>query len=197
MKIYAFVDIHANAACAEKVVKRSRDADILLCAGDLSDFTQGLNKMARILSKAKKPMLMIHGNHESSVDVDNLARKYKYIANVHHKIYRVNGVVIAGFGGGGFSFEDKRMERFFRKAKSEIQDGDEVVMVTHAPAYGKNVDHIRGIGHRGCVSVNKGIKLLKPAYSVAGHLHETAGKTDHVGKTTILNPGCAGRMIEI
>ncbi len=197
MKIFAFVDVHAQVRCIKKILRESRGADFLVCAGDLSNFCTGLEKMTKMLALANKPMIMVHGNHEESSDIDKLALKFPFVVNVHRRLYRVGNVAFVGYGGGGFAFEDKGMERFFENIKSKIQSFDNVVLVTHAPAYGKKVDYVPRLGHRGCISVNRGIKLLKPAYVIAGHLHETSGKTDKLGKTFLLNPGCAGRMLEI
>ncbi len=197
MKVYAFVDIHANSACAKKIVKKSKNADVLVCAGDISDFTQGLSKIARILAKANKTILTIHGNHEEAVDIDSIAKRFPFVVNIHGKVYRIGDIVFIGFGGGGFSFRDNRMEKFFHGIKKRIKPTDKVILVTHAPAYGKSVDHIPGGGHRGCLSVNRGIKMFKPVCAIAGHLHETAGNFDKIGKTIVLNPGRTGVMLEI
>lgn len=197
MKIFAFVDVHAQVRCVKKILRESRGADFLVCAGDLSDFCRGLERMTAMLARSNKKVFMVHGNHEESSDIDKLALKFPFVLNVHRKLYRVGNVAFVGYGGGGFAFEDSGMERFFEKIKSKIRPSDNVVLVTHAPAYGKKVDYVPRVGHRGCISVNRGIKLLKPMYAIVGHLHETAGREDNVGGTLLLNPGCAGRMLEI
>lgn len=196
MRALAFVDIHARFSCIKPLLQKSKHADFLICAGDLSNFGQGLKKLAFLLAAAKKKILTIHGNHEDSEDIDKLASCYPFFENIHRKIYRIHDIAVVGFGGGGFAFEDNKMDRFFRDVHWKLHK-ERVILVTHAPPYGKKVDFIPGVGHRGCISVTRGIKLLQPAYAIAGHLHETAGTEDRVGKTTILNPGWTGRLIEL
>ncbi len=51
--------------------------------------------------------------------------------------------------------------------------------------------------HVGCQSYTAAIDALKPALFLAGHIHECFGEHEQRGKTTILNPGPLGIMIEL
>ena len=39
--------------------------------------------------------------------------------------------------------------------------------------------------------------ILKPDLVISGHLHETAGKEDKIGKTRLINPGPFGKILDV
>ena len=60
MKILAFVDTHGSMKSLKKVMKKAKKADIVVCAGDLSIFEEGLDIIIMELNSLKKPVLLIH-----------------------------------------------------------------------------------------------------------------------------------------
>ncbi len=64
MKVLAFTDLHGNKQAVQTIIKKAKEADIMVCAGDLSDWGQHGREMLKELEKAGKPMLLIPGNHE-------------------------------------------------------------------------------------------------------------------------------------
>ena len=52
MKILAFADTHGNKKDLKKLEKKSKDADILVCVGDLTWFGKDLEKLLRRLAKS-------------------------------------------------------------------------------------------------------------------------------------------------
>ena len=90
MKILAFTDLHLSSVAFKKIkskVKKQKP-DLLVCAGDVSIFEQGLNFILNKLNKLKKKTLMLHGNHETDKVLRKLCKKYKNIIFVHKKQYR-------------------------------------------------------------------------------------------------------------
>jgi Icc-related predicted phosphoesterase len=73
---------------------------------------------------------------------------------------------------------------------------DKVILVTHAPPYNTKVDRING-NLCGNKSIRNFISEVKPVLAVCGHLHETAGKRDKIGKTLVINPGYKGMVIDL
>ena len=65
MKILAFVDLHENQTAWKKVKEKAKDVDVVVCAGDISIFEHRLSHFLKELNNLKKPVMMIHGNHES------------------------------------------------------------------------------------------------------------------------------------
>ena len=199
MKILAFVDVHGDKKCIENIIKKSRDVDVLVCAGDLTTFGLSLNKVFDEIIKTNKEFLFIHGNHEESFEDLGLLKsiKNKNFTYLHRNFYIKEDYVFIGYGGGGFSQEDKEMERFFDKIYSKIDMSKKIILVTHAPPFKTRVDFLPHLGYRGNKSINRVIKKFKPVLLICGHLHETAGVTDRIGETLIINPGSKGKIIEI
>jgi len=196
MKILAFVDLHSNISALRDIAKKAKKCDIIVCAGDISIFQQNLDFILERLNAIGKPILMINGNHEDDITLESACFNYKNIIFIHARSYRINNFIFFGYGGGGFSLEDEGFEELAKEFKNEIKKDDKVILVTHAPPYGTKVDMISK-EHHGNKSIADFIYEVQPILSICGHLHETAGKKDMIGKTKIINPGAHGMIIEI
>jgi len=194
MRLLAFVDIHGDAKALNEIVRKSQNVDILVCAGDLSDWGANLDKFISVLEKAKKPLLIIHGNHEIEEDLQKVALKFENVKIIHEKILEIDKFTFFGYGGGGFSLVDREFESAW-KAKKESLINKKVILVTHAPPYKTALDKLNS-HYAGCKSIRTFIELMQPVLHICGHLHENAGTSDTIGKTKIINPGF-GRIIEI
>ena len=63
-----------------------------------------------------------------------------------------------------------------------------MILVTHQPAWGTNVDLQASMRHKGSRSVRSYIENHQPLLAVSGHIHEAYG-TDQIGSTLLVNPG--------
>lgn len=189
MKILAFSDIHGNKRAVASIIKSSKtkDPDILICAGDISSSSMSTKEVVKELKKTNKPILMIHGNHETSQEI----KSDKQVINLHKKIVELKGYNFLGFGGGGFSKRDIEFEKFTKNIKKE-----NLILITHAPPYNTSLD-ILSMGHVGSISIKNFIKNNKPILTICGHLHENEGKSQKINKTLMINPGIKGKIIEI
>ncbi len=177
------------------LVKKAKQADLLICCGDLSVFEQGFKQSLKILSRAEKPLLIIHGNHEKEHTVEDISMRH--IIPFHRKPHRIENYLFIGHGGGGFSMADRKLEKRLPQLKDKIQPGDRVIFVTHAPPYNTELDYLPLFGNVGCRSITKAIHLLKPQIFLCGHLHENFNVRQKMGQTLMLNPGPLGTFIEI
>ncbi|MBD3354531.1 hypothetical protein GF361_00940 [Candidatus Woesearchaeota archaeon] len=195
MKILTFVDLHGNKKTLRKLVKRAKkkDIDLVICAGDFTIFGEEQKDILSELDKAKKPVLIIHGNHEEAKEVRKDCKKLDNCNFIYRKKFRKNGYLFIGWGGGGFDFKDKKFEKYFKKLKTKKED--KIVLISHAPPYDTKIDKI-GKEHAGNKSIRKFIKKFEPVLAVSGHLHECVGE-DRIGKTRIVNPGYKGKIITI
>ncbi|MBN2454705.1 metallophosphoesterase family protein [Candidatus Woesearchaeota archaeon] len=193
MRILFFSDTHGSTAAINAVKKKAKNADILVCAGDLTIFEEGLEMMMQKLDLIGKKVLMIHGNHESSSLLRQVCKLFKNTVYIHKKAYCAGDFAFVGYGGGGFSMEDKGFERF--AAKLKIPRGRKIILVTHGPPYKTKLDYIWE--HRGNKSYRKFIEKKKPVIAVSGHFHETEGKEDRIGSTRLINPGPKGKIIRV
>lgn len=201
MKVLVFSDVHSDLRAVEELAEKARkqNVEVMICAGDLSNFGMKLKQMAKRLESCKKPLLIIPGNHESEEEIGSLQNQY--IVNLHNKVYSLGKYIFYGYGGGGFSLEDNSMEdaimRNLRYIGENVRSRKTLVLVTHAPPFGTKADEKPYFGHCGSKTVAKAIKKLKPVLAVCGHIHEAAGAQDKIGGTIIVNPGKAGMVIEI
>ena len=56
MKLLAFVDMHGSLKALRSIEKKAKKADLLVCAGDLTIFEQGMGYLLHELDKLGKPV---------------------------------------------------------------------------------------------------------------------------------------------
>tara|TARA_Y100000310_G_scaffold326983_1_gene392658 strand:+ start:199 stop:798 length:600 start_codon:yes stop_codon:yes gene_type:complete len=195
MKLLLFTDLHGDIKSVRKLISKARKEkpDYLVCSGDLIEWG-GLEEFDGVLKKfevLKIPMLFVPGNHEEWMGVKF---KGKYLVNLHKKFLDVGDYLFFGYGGGGFSMEDVKFEKFVKKNKGKFK-GRKIVFLAHGPFYGTKLDKLFPRDkHRGNKSYTKFIRKYKPVLSVCGHFHETFGKKDKIGKNVVVNPGPEGKV---
>lgn len=196
MRILAYADLHGSKTGIKKLEAKSKFADIIISAGDDSIFEQNIKAILAKIDSFGKPVLMIHGNHESKIMLKNLCKYYKNIEFIHEKLYRVDNYVFLGYGGGGFALEDPDFTKWAQSIIPKLKKEDKIILITHAPSYKTEVDLIWD-EHCGNKSIRKFIELVDVHLLVCGHLHENAGKEDKIKKTHVINPGPYGKIIEL
>ncbi|MBI2651682.1 metallophosphoesterase [Candidatus Woesearchaeota archaeon] len=199
MKLLAFTDLHLSSNAFKKIKSKakSENPELLVCAGDISIFEQGIDFMLNKLNKLKKKILMINGNHENASILKKLCRKYKNIIFIHKKYYKHNNHVFLGYGGSGFSLIEPdfyKTAKYFKKVINRNRN-KKIILVTHAPPYKTKLDLIVG-SHCGNKTLRRFIEKNKIDLNICGHLHENFGKRDYIKKTFIINPGPYGKMIK-
>ncbi|MFC1649061.1 metallophosphoesterase, partial [Nanoarchaeota archaeon] len=107
----------------------------------------------------------------------------------------IKDVLFLGYGGGGFSFEDKEFPKVGKKFKDLIKD-HKVFFIIHGPPYNTTVDEIME-DHVGNLTMREFIEEAKPDVVVCGHLHENFGRYDVLGETYVVNPGPEGKIFEV
>jgi Icc-related predicted phosphoesterase len=178
-----------------KLKKKAANADLVLCAGDVSIFENHLKALLQEINSFNKPVLIIHGNHESEARLRAECEHHKNLICLHREFYEMENIIFAGYGGGGFSLRDNKFEKFADRIRQK-RTGKQLVLLLHAPPYGNKTDLIME-EHAGNKSFRDFIKEEKPLLVVCGHLHENEGVHDKMGKTLVINPGPEGKLIEI
>jgi len=196
MKILAFTDLHGDKEAVQAILKKSAEADILICAGDISDWGEHDKIMLKELEKAGKPMLLIPGNHEIKEELRITAEEFEYVIYIHKGSYQLGEYIFFGYGNPGFSMQEKEFEKVAKQFKKTLKKNDKVVLITHGPPYGTHLDHLHG-RHVGCKSITDFIKDTKPVLSISGHIHETFGVKQVFEKTLLVNPGPEGRILKL
>lgn len=197
MKVFVFADMHGDMKVFSNLKNKAVNADILVCAGDISRMENNLKNILVQLNDFGKPVLMIHGNHEDERGLKDLCDSLNNIIFLHKAVHHVGPIVFLGYGGDGFSVKDPEFtlvaNSFFRK---EIQGKEKIILITHGPPYDSVIDVING-DLRGNQSYREFIDDIKPHLVIAGHLHENAGKHHKIGRTVFLNPGAGGVIVNI
>jgi Icc-related predicted phosphoesterase len=194
MRVLSFADMHGNRSAFDALRIKAKDADLIICAGDISVFERMLDELIFKLAELGKPTLILHGNHENTASIKDVIRKHDNIVFLHKGLYELNGISFIGYGGGGFSHKDDEFLEFFRKVKPFLKQ--KTVLVTHGPPHGTAVDFV-GNSHVGNKDFLEFIREVQPVLAVSGHIHETAGYECSVGKTRVINPGAFGKVIDI
>ena len=202
LRILAFSDLHGNEKHLKALAVKAKKADIVVCAGDFTVFENKILAIMRKLNEIGKPVILVNGNHEDPMLVSEICRKLKNIRFVHRAIYNSSefpDYVFVGHGGEGFDLVSEDFEKFAKRASSQLQQlrkqKKKILFITHQPPHNTKVDFIWN--HHGNKSYTKFDRKIQPLLHVCGHLHETQGKKDRIGKTMVINPGPKGQLIEI
>lgn len=194
MIILAFVDLHGSDSSFKEIIKKSKKADIIICAGDFTIFGSDEKKIIKKLDTLNKKVLLIHGNHEDEQTTRDVCSKSKNVVFIHKRKFEYEGLYFIGWGGGGFSDEEKGFESYLKKWK--IEKDDKLILVTHAPPYKTKIDKVYG-ENAGCKTFRKFIEKYNPILSISGHLHENSKKVDKINSTLVINPGHDGELLEL
>lgn len=194
MKILAFCDIHGSMAALKAVKDKAKDADIILCLGDMTIFEQGLSKILSELDKIGKPVLVLPGNHEDAWRLKKVTDKSKNLYFMDGGIFETDELTILGAEGNGFSLKDKAFEELGKRFEKMMEKGKRYVLMTHAPPYDTKLDKLME-GHCGNKAIRDFILRTKPECAFSGHIHDNFGAKDKLGKTLLYNPGPKGMLI--
>ena len=196
MKILFFADTHGDMKALDILKNKAQEADGIVCAGDFTQMERDIEKIMKKLNSFNKTTLMIHGNHEEEERVKELCEKHENITFLHKGVYTVEDYIFMGYGGGGFSTNDSRFVDVAKFFKEESKDKKRIILITHGPPHGTEIDKIQG-EFKGNKSYREFIDDVKPHLVVSGHLHETTGKSDKIGRTLVINPGMYGAIVDI
>ncbi len=196
MKILAFTDPHSHEEYLKEIKTKSKKADIIICAGDLTWFNKNLNKLLKELNTFKIPVFIIFGNHEDSNQMKKICKPLKNVNFMHQALYRLNNYVFIFYGNSGLSQQEPQFYKFSKKAMKEVKKTDTVILVTHGPPSKTKLD-LLPCGHVGCKDFKEFILKYKPVLHICGHLHENFGVKEVLKKTLIVNPGPDGRILKV
>jgi Icc-related predicted phosphoesterase len=202
MKIFAFTDTHGNTRFNNELSRKAALADIIVCPGDFTVFENDMDRILRFIDGLGKPVVLIHGNHESESNLLAVLRSFKNIHFIHKTYFIYGEYLFFGYGGDGFSMSDNRFDvvlEVFMKELSAIEKKNskkyKLIFITHGPPHNTTLDKI--YGHVGNLNYRRFIEQHQPLLAISGHIHETFYAEDRIGKTMLINPGPEGRIIEL
>jgi Icc-related predicted phosphoesterase len=193
--LLAFSDIHQDLEQARKLAEMSRDADVLIAAGDFGSVHRGVAELIDMLVVVETPTLLVPGNNETEGELRDACGGWKAATVLHGEGVDVDGVRFWGLGGGipttpwdwSFDLDEDEAERALAGCPDDVD-----VLVLHSPPKG----HLDG-RDLGSEAILRAIERVQPAVAVCGHIHECAGQEDRIGSTRLLNLGPRGTWIEV
>ncbi|MCH4890960.1 metallophosphoesterase [Acidaminobacter sp. JC074] len=184
MKILIVSDIISPTLYEYMNVERFADIDLILSAGDLK--SRYLTFLTTVL---KKPLLYIHGNHDTHYDeLPPLG-----CICIEDMVYDFEGLRIAGLGGcreyrgGKHQYTERAMDKKIRKNKKAFKKGFDILL-THSPAFGLGDGEDQAhIGFKGFIKL---LDNYQPKYMIHGHQHLNYKQQERIlnyNDTTIIN----------
>ena len=199
MRILAFSDLHCDLETAASLVAQSRDADVVVGAGDYANEHHGLEPTIRALAAIEKPTILIPGNNETEDELRGAVDAAGWDATVlHGESAEIDGTTFFGLGAGipttpwGWSFDLTEEEAAERLAPCP----DGAVLVVHSPPKDHCDSSSQGL-HLGSTAILTAIEDKRPPLAVCGHIHESWGERSAVGPAQIANLGPRGTGFEV
>jgi len=198
-KILAIGDIHGDTGLvkrlAEKAVKEN--VDLIILAGDITFAEQSTKNLVGPFLKAKKPILLIPGNHESVATANFFAEMYPGTMNIHGYSFQKEDLGIFGAGAGDIGInqiKDSEIFSLLKQGHESVKNSPKQIMVTHMhPKGGKS----EFSGFQGSNAVRKAIKEFSPDILITAHIHEAGGIKKKIGKTRVINVARKEKIFEI
>jgi Icc-related predicted phosphoesterase len=199
IKILAVGDIHGDTGLVKKMAKKAKaeNVDVVILTGDLTFAEVSTEGLIGPFVKEKKPVLVMHGNHESIATVDFLAELYPDTKNLHGYSFIKNNVGIFGCGGADFGtcfLDEKGFFYTLKKAHKGVENMKKKIMITHMHV-AETMSEFSGFA--GSSGIRKAVEKFQPDFLLHSHIHEAEGMQEKIGKTTVINVGRRGRIIEL
>jgi uncharacterized protein len=197
VRVLAFSDLHCDLSGAARLVELSRDADVVVAAGDLASVHSGLEKTVAALRAIETPTVLVPGNNETDAALRAACAGWQAATVLHRESAEVGGIAFYGLGAGipitpwdwSFDLDDDAA----REALSDCPEG--AFLVLHSPPLG-HVDASRG-RHLGSHAIAEAIAKRRPRVAVCGHIHESWGERSEIEGVPVLNLGPDGTWLEI
>lgn len=220
MKIVYATDVHGNKRIYERVFReaKEKDMDAVLIGGDITPLDAFFSELMRsqreflrawliprleqFRKETGKPVFMIMGNDDFSINLDLLmkAEKDGLLVLAHGKVTAIGDYSVMGYSfinHSPFIIKDwEREESMMLRDMKELHakaGGKKVIVLTHAPPFGTPLDVLYDGSHVGSSAMREYIEKFQPFLYLCGHIHESpamSGVSVHkAGKTVCLNPG--------
>lgn len=199
MKLLLFSDLHRNMAAAKNLVAMSRDADVVVGAGDFATMREGIQEIIQALSAIERPAILVPGNSESYEELAAACEVWPAATVLHGSGARVAGIEFWGVGGaipitpfGSWSYDFSEDDG--RRLLADCPPGS--ILVSHSPPKGTLDRSSRGQS-LGSLAVAEAVERCQPLLVVCGHIHDSSGRCELIGNTPVVNAGPNGILREV
>ncbi|WP_120502170.1 metallophosphoesterase family protein [Roseovarius sp. EL26] len=189
MKVLAFSDLHHSRSHAQELVAASKDADLVIGAGDFCNMRQGLPEALALLSGITAPIIAVPGNGESADELTVATLPNMQV--LHGTGINIDGLQIFGLGYGvpQTPFGDWSCDLSEDQARGYLDQCEQAdILVLHSPPNG--IADQTSMGQSvGSIAIYEAIERLQPKLAVCGHIHDSWGQTGMIGATKVVNLG--------
>lgn len=198
MKILALSDIHGDKHLVKEMAEKAarEKVDLVLLAGDFKGSDNSVEGMVGPFKAKGIEVGILPGNHEGLADVGFLVEQYG-AKNLHGYVLRKGDIGIVGCGYGNIGLHqlsEKDVFQTLQKGFEQIKDAKKKIMVTHTHPEGSMIGLELFPGSEG---VKKALEVFKPDIHLCGHVHESGGIEEMIGKTKVINVGKRGKIVEV
>jgi Icc-related predicted phosphoesterase len=197
-EVLALTDIHFNLTNLRKILDAAKEFDLILVAGDITNFGRGqeAREVIKILSSKGKPFFFVPGNCDYAKEFPQDVNE----RNIHAKYVIIDNIAILGLGGSTptpfntpFELSEEMIDKILKEIYSSIKENfEKIILVSHVPPFNTLLDTTKTGTHVGSRSVRKFIEEHNIDLVISGHVHE-ARSIDKIGKTALVNPGPANQ----
>jgi Icc-related predicted phosphoesterase len=197
MRLMALSDIHGATARLSELGKRMKSMDLILIAGDLTDFggAKELRGLLDLLGPLCVKMAAVPGNCDRRGARELLETEG---ISADGRLLQKGGALVAGSGGGmlhtGFTPYERRDEELGLSLEQALADRSAVeksnrplIVLSHTPPRDSGADSRHG-NPLGSWRYKDIMEKERPPLWVCGHIHESRSSALH-GATLVVNPG--------
>ncbi|MBC8135745.1 MAG: metallophosphoesterase family protein [Fibrella sp.] len=199
MRLLLFSDLHGDRDAARRLVALAGSVDVIVGAGDFGNAHHGVADCIPILSQIAVPAVLVPGNNETLDELVEACRDWKTATVLHGTGITINGVPFFGVGGGIPVTPFGAWSYDFTEAEGEMLLADcpqSAVLVSHSPP--KGVADVSSSGRSlGSEAVREAMVRTRARLVVCGHIHASAGQTDFLGATPVVNAGPEGVLFDL
>jgi Icc-related predicted phosphoesterase len=199
MRLLVFSDVHRDLGACARLVELSREADVVIGAGDLCTMHQGLDEVVGVLAAIEKPAVLVAGNGETVEELSKACRPWESARVLHGTGTTIDGRSFFGLGGGVPVTPFGAWSWDFTEAQAaDLLSGCPAgaVLVSHSPP--KGMVDINASGQSvGSTSVLDCITEKKPPIVVCGHIHDCWTHRERLGETLVVNAGPGGMVLDL
>lgn len=195
MKILAITDLHAKISILPLLAEHLLKADLVLLCGDITHFghEHEMSTIVRQFRDHNQQVYAVSGNCDYADGERYLAREG---ISLTARIKEFGGYQITGLNGSlpcpgrtPQEFAEEEYEAILSQIFTTT--GKPLILVSHQPPFGTLNDQVSPGFHVGSRSIRQFIEKVQPLICFTGHIHEGIA-IDHIGNTTVVNPGPAG-----
>jgi Icc-related predicted phosphoesterase len=197
VKLLVFSDIHSDARALERLM--AIEADYYFCAGDLVNFSRGLDAMGEILKKRAERVYVIPGNHESARQITDLCARFG-LNDFHGGRVELDGFHVVGLGYSNITPFETPGEYTEEELETRLHEFDglkPMIAICHVPPHGTMLDRITNLRHAGSTAMRDFVRREQPRFFFCGHIHEAGGAQEKLGETSAMNVGRKGYLLDL